>query len=162
MKPRVYVETTIISYLAAPRSRNLIVRAHQELTRRWWRRRAAFEVFASPLVVEEAGRGDVAARVRRRRFLRNLPLLEINDGTRALARQLLASGPLPAQAEGDALHIGVAAVHGMEYLVTWNCRHIANANKTKHLEVLNQGMGLPVPRLITPHQLQPWETSDEG
>ena len=72
-----YVETTIVSYLAARPSRNLIVRAHQELTRRWWRQRAAFEVFASPLVVEEAGRGDVAARIRRQRFLRDLPLLEI-------------------------------------------------------------------------------------
>jgi len=81
------VETTIVSYLVARCSRNLIVRAHQELTRRWGRQRAGFEVFASPLVVEEAGRGDVAARGKRQRLLRNLPLLEINDDARAVGRQ---------------------------------------------------------------------------
>jgi len=148
------VETTIVSYLAARRSRNLIVRAHQELTRRWWRQlRAAFEVFASPLVVEEAGRGDVAARIRRHRFLRNLPLLEITDDTRAIGRQLLASGALPAQAEGDALHIGVAAVHGMEYLVTWNCRHIANAWMRSRIEEIIRELGYEPPVLCTPEEL---------
>ena len=148
-----YVETTIVSYLAARPSRNLIVRAHQELTRRWWRQRAAFEVFASPLVVEEAGRGDVAARIRRQRFLRDLPLLEITDDTRAVGRQLLASGPLPAQAEGDALHIGVAAVHGMEYLVTWNCRHIANAWMRSQIEEVIRELGHEPPVLCTPEEL---------
>ena len=147
------METTIVSYLAARRSRNLIVRAHQELTRRWWRQRAAFEVFASPLVVEEAGRGDVAARIRRHRFLRNLPLLEITDDTRAIGRQLLASGALPAQAEGDALHIGVAGVHGMEYLVTWNCRHIANASMRSQIEEVIRELGYEPPVLCTPEEL---------
>ena len=147
------METTIVSYLAARRSRNLIVRAHQELTRRWWRQRAAFEVFASPLVVEEAGRGDVAARSRRYRLLRNLPLLEITDDTRAIGRQLLASGALPAQAEGDALHIGVAAVHGMEYLVTWNCRHIANAWMRSRIEEVIRELGYEPPILCTPEEL---------
>jgi predicted nucleic acid-binding protein len=147
------METTIVSYLAARRSRNLIVRAHQELTRRWWRQRAAFEVFASPLVVEEAGRGDAAARLRRHRLLHDLPLLEITDDTRAVARRLLASGPLPAQAEGDALHIGVAAVHGMEYLVTWNCRHIANAWMRTQIEEIIREFGYEPPVLCTPEEL---------
>jgi len=153
VKPRVYVETTIVSYLAARRSRNLIVRAHQEVTRRWWRQRAAFDVFASPLVVEEAGRGDVVARMRRQRLLRDLSLLEITDHTRAVARRLLASGPLPAQAEGDALHIGVAAVHGMEYLVTWNCRHIANAWMRPEIEEIIRELGYEPPVLCTPEEL---------
>jgi hypothetical protein len=149
----VYVETTIVRYLAARRSRNLIVRAHQELTRRWWRQRAAFDVFASPLVVEEAGRGNVAARTRRHRFLRDLPLLEITDDTRAIGRQLLVSGSLPPQAEGDALHIGVAAVHGMEYLVTWNCRHIANAWMRPQSEEIIRELGYEPPVLCTPEEL---------
>jgi hypothetical protein len=153
VKPSVYVETTIISYLAARRSRNLVVRAHQGLTRRWWRRRAAFDAFASPLVVEEAGRGDVAARRRRRSLLRDLPLLEITDESRTVARQLLARGPLPAQAEGDALHIGVAAVHGMEYLVTWNCRHIANAWMRSQIEEVIRELGYEPPVLCTPEEL---------
>ena len=145
--------TTIVSYLAARRSRNLIVRAHQEVTRRWWRQRAAFDVFASPLVVEEAGRGDVVARIKRQRLLRDLSLLEITDDTRAVARRLLASGPLPARAEGDALHIGVAAVHGMEYLVTWNCRHIANAWMRPEIEEIIRELGYEPPVLCTPEEL---------
>ena len=153
MKPRVYVETTIVSYLVARSTRNLIVGAHQELTRRWWRQRARFEVFASPLVVEEAGRGDMAARARRSRVLRELPLLEINDDSRLVGRQLLARGSLPAQAEGDALHIAVATVHGMEYLVTWNCRHIANAWMRSQIERVIRNLGYEPPILCTPEEL---------
>ena len=70
-------------------------------------------------------------------------------------------GPMPKPPSADALHLALASFYRMDFLLTWNCRHIANANKTKHLEVLNRGMGLPVPQLITPHQLQPWEASDE-
>ena len=147
------METTIVSYLAARRSRNLVVRAHQELTRRWWRQRAAFDVFASPLVVEEAGRGDAKARTRRQRLLRDLSLLEITEDTRVVARRLLTNGPLPAQAEGDALHIGVAAVHGMEYLVTWNCRHIANAWMRPQIEEVIRELGYEPPVLCTPEEL---------
>ena len=147
------METTIFSYLAARRSRNLVVRAHQEVTRRWWRQRAAFDVFASPLVAEEAGRGDARARTRRQRLLRNLSLLAITEDTRAVARRLLTRGPLPAQAEGDALHIGIAAVHGMEYLVTWNCRHIANAWMRPQIEEIIRELGYEPPVLCTPEEL---------
>jgi predicted nucleic acid-binding protein len=153
VKRSIYVETTIVSYLAARRSRNLVVRAHQEVTRRWWRQRAAFDVFASPLVVEEAGRGDARARTRRQRLLRDLSLLEITEDTRAVARRLLTRGPLPTQAEGDALHIGIAAVHGMEYLVTWNCRHIANAWMRPQIEEIIRELGYEPPVLCTPEEL---------
>ena len=153
MKASVYVETTIVSYLAARPSRDIIVRAHQELTRRWWRQRGAFELFASPLVVEDARRGDSAARSRRRRLLRSLPLLEIRDDSRAVARRLLEAGPLPEQAEVDALHIGVTAVHGMEYLVTWNCRHIANARMRPQIEEVIRRSGYEPPILCTPEEL---------
>ena len=153
MKRSVYVETTIFSYLAGRRSRNLIVRAHQEITRRWWRQRSAFDVFASPLVVEEAGRGDTTVRSKRRRFLRDLLLLEITDDSRVVARRLLVKGPLPAQAEGDALHIAIAAAHGMEYLVTWNCRHIANAWMRPQIEEVIREFGYEPPVLCTPEEL---------
>lgn len=153
MRPKVYVETTIVSYLVARRTRNLIVGAHQELTRRWWRQRRRFEIFVSPLVIEEASRGDVAARSRRVRLLRDLALLEVNDDSRAVGRQLLAKGSLPAQAAGDALHIALAAVHGMEYLVTWNCRHIANAWMRSRIEQVIRGLGYEPPILCTPEEL---------
>jgi hypothetical protein len=146
------VETTIFSYLAARRSRNLIVRAHQEITRRWWRQQSAFEVFASPLVVEEAGRGDVRARSRRHRFLRDLSLLEITDDSRAVARRLLAKGPLPGQAEGRTAHRHRRR-HGMEYLVTWNCRHIANAWMRPQIEEIIREVGYEPPVLCTPEEL---------
>jgi predicted nucleic acid-binding protein len=153
VRPKVYVETTIVSYLVARRTRNLIVGAHQELTRRWWRQRRRFEIFVSPLVIEEASRGDVAARSRRVRLLRDLALLEVNDDSRAVGRQLLAKGSLPAQAAGDALHIALAAVHGMEYLVTWNCRHIANAWMRSRIEQVIRGLGYEPPILCTPEEL---------
>ena len=89
-----------------------------------------------------------------RRFLRDLPLLEITDEIRTVGRQLLASGPLPAQAEGDALHIGVAAVNGMEYLVTWNCRHIANAWMRSQIEEIIRKLGYEPPVLCTPEELE--------
>jgi predicted nucleic acid-binding protein len=153
VKPKVYVETTIVSYLVARRTRNVIVGAHQELTRRWWRQRERFEIFASPLVIEEASRGDAAARVRRIRLLRDLTLLEVNDDSRVVGQRLLAKGPLPAQAEADALHIALAAVHGMEYLVTWNCRHIANAWMRSRIEQVIRDLGYEPPILCTPEEL---------
>jgi len=153
VKPSVYVETTIVSYLTARPSKDVVVRAHQEITRRWWRRRAAFELFASPLIVEEAGRGDPAARVRRRRLLRNLSLLAVTDEARGVARELLKQGALPQRAEADALHIAIAAVHGVEHLVTWNCRHIANARLRPQIEDIIRGVGYEPPVFCTPEEL---------
>ena len=103
--------------------------------------------------MEDARRGDSAARSRRRRLLRSLPLLEIRDDSRAVARRLLEAGPLPEQAEVDALHIGVTAVHGMEYLVTWNCRHIANARMRPQIEEVIRRSGYEPPILCTPEEL---------
>lgn len=153
MKPKVYVETTIVSYLVARRTRNLIVGAHQELTRRWWRQRGRFELFASPLVIEEASRGDAAARRRRIRSLSDLALLEVNEDSRRVGRRLLVKGPLPKRAEGDALHIALAAVHGIEYLVTWNCKHIANAWMRSRIEQVIRDLGYEPPILCTPEEL---------
>ena len=153
MKQKVYVETTIVSYLAARRSRNLIVRAHQEVTRRWWRERSSFEVFASALVVEEASRGDASLRASRLRLLRGVPLLDVSDDTRAVGRKLIGRGALPPQADGDALHIAIAAINGMEYLVTWNCRHIANAWMRTQIEEIIRDLGYEPPVLCTPEEL---------
>lgn len=153
MKASVYVETTIISYLAARPTSNVIVNAHQQLTRRWWRRREAFEVFASPMVAEEAGRGDPGLSRRRRRFLRGVPLLAVTDEARDIARRLLATGALPTHAEVDALHIAIAAAHGIEYLITWNCRHIANARMRSRIEEVVRAAGYEPPVLCTPEEL---------
>lgn len=153
MKLSVYVETTIISYLTARPSKDVIVRAHQEITRRWWQHRSAFELFSSPLVVEEAGRGDRAARTKRQRLLSNLSLLAVTNEARGVARKLLQQGVLPERAEADALHMAIAAVHGVEHLITWNCRHIANARMRPQIEDVIRGAGYEPPVFCTPEEL---------
>ena len=133
----VYIETTIVSYLTARPSRDLVIRAHQRLTREWWRdRRTDFALHISPLVLQEARMGDRRVARRRLRALRGIPVLAVTPGAIALARRLVRRGPIPERAEVDALHIATAPVHGMDYLVTWNCRHIANAMMRNLIEAL--------------------------
>jgi len=118
----------VISYLAARPSRDVVVLGHQQLTREWWgSAQAEFQIFASRLVVAEAQLGDPEAAAARIALLEPITLLAETADSRALARKLLAAGGLPAKASSDALHIAIAAVHGMDYLVSWNCKHIANA-----------------------------------
>ena len=132
---RIYLETTVVSYLAARPSRDLRVAAHQQATSEWWtRRRDDFDLFASQLVVEEASAGDAEAALRRLGYLAGVPLLDLTDRSLALAEKLLTDAAVPAEAEQDALHIAVAAVHGMDYLLTSNCRHIANATMRGQIE----------------------------
>ena len=128
MPPRVYVETSVISYLAARPSRDLITAARQQLTHEWWRRRRPhFEIYVSKLVLDEANAGDPEAAARRAEFVAGLPLLDITSAAVVFARRLLETVGMPPQATADALHIATAACHGIEYLMTWNSAHIANA-----------------------------------
>ena len=128
---RIYLETTVVSYLAARPSRDLRVAAHQQATSEWWmRRRGDFDLFASQLVVEEASAGDEEAASRRLEYLKDVPLLDLTDQSLALAEKLLTDAVVPTEAEQDALHIAVAAVHGMDYLLTWNCRSIGISSAT--------------------------------
>lgn len=128
MKPTVYLETTIISYLVGWLNRNdLQVAAHQEITRRWWAsRRADFELFASTVVFDEAAEGDATLASQRLKFLEEVQLLRVTESAHRLKEELLRRTQIPKKAENDALHIAVAAVHGIEILATWNCKHIAN------------------------------------
>ena len=151
---RIYLETTVVSYLAARPSRDLRVAAHQQATSEWWtRRRGDFDLFASQLVVEEASAGDQEAASRRLEYLRGLPLLDLTDRTLALAEKLLTDAVVPTEAEQDALHIAVAAVHGMDYLLTWNCRHIANATMRGRIERTCVEAGCDAPVICTPEEL---------
>ena len=128
MRRTVYIETSIVSYLAARPSRDLITAAHQQLTALWWdRRRQEFDLYVSQLVLDEAAAGDLDAAQRRGAILETLPLLDITDEVTSLAAALVRGVPLPPRAGADALHIAVAACHGMDFLLTWNCAHIANA-----------------------------------
>lgn len=151
--PSVYIETSIISYLVARPSRDLIAAGHQQLTLAWWeQRRTSFNVVASPLVLREASLGDPGFAEKRRAVLESIPLLEVRTEAIELALQFLR-GPLPAKAEADAAHIALAAVHGVEYLLTWNCKHIANAEMQPALMRIAQKQGYALPVLCTPEQL---------
>jgi hypothetical protein len=151
---RVYVETSIVSYLTARPSRDLIVAGHQQLTHEWWsQERPRYELCASPLVVREASSGDPAMVQLRLEKLRDMPLLEITDEALALAERLVRGGPLPPKAQADALHIALAAVHGVEYLLTWNCTHIANARLRPRVEAICRAAGYVPPVLCTPEEL---------
>lgn len=154
MKPTVYVETTIVSYLTARLSRDLVTAAHQQITQEWWaNRRAEFELFVSQFVVQEASMGDVAMAQKRLDELQVIPLLDVNQDAENLAQRLIVDGPLPKKAAVDALHIAVATVHGMDYLLTWNCKHIANAEMQSKVAVVCRESGFEPPVICTPEEL---------
>ena len=154
MKPRLYLETTIPSYLTSRPSRDLIVAGHQQVTREWWeQRRHAFHLYISQLVVDEASAGDPAAARERLKVIQDLPLLDITLEVEALASHILASGIIPRKAATDAAHIAVAAVHGLDFLVTWNCVHIANASIAKAVAKVCGQHGYEGPGICTPEEL---------
>ncbi len=132
---KVYVETTVVSYLAAPTSRDIVVAGHQQTTRDWWRDAAQrYELVTSQLVMQEANAGDANQAALRRSLLDALPILEITDAAQELAAALVQDGAIPPNAAADALHVAIAAVNGVDYLVTWNCRHLANARMRARIE----------------------------
>jgi hypothetical protein len=154
MKPRLYLETTIPSYLTSWPSRDLIVAGHQQITREWWEKRTKlFRLYVSQLVIDEASAGDPAAARQRLKVLQNLPLLDITPEVAELASSILAAGKIPRKAATDAAHIAIAAVHGMDFLVTWNCVHIANAAIAKALASICREHGCECPVICTPEEL---------
>ncbi len=153
MKPTVYLETSVISYLASRLSRDLIVAGHQQISQDWWESRASWDLYISALVIAEARAGDPAIAERRLALLSGLSLLHLNESAISLAEQLLTHAALPAKAREDALHIAVAAVHGIDYILTWNCKHIANATKRPHIERLCEASGYRPPIICTPEEL---------
>ena len=150
----VYIETSIISYLTARVSRDLIVAGHQQMTEEWWSvQRNRFELWASELVVEGASAGDASAAAERLKVLNTIEMLDITEEAGFLATALIERGSLPAKASADALHIAIAAVHNVDYLLTWNCKHIANAEMRPVIESVCRNMGFIPPILCTPEEL---------
>jgi len=154
MKESVYIETTIISYLTAWLSRDLIRAAHQQITQEWWhRRRNDFDLFISEFVINEASAGDPLAAQNRLEALTGLPLLDINADVESLANSLIAEKALPPKAVTDALHIAVASVHNINYLLSWNCKHIANAEMQSAIELVCEMKSYRCPIICTPEEL---------
>lgn len=154
MRWKVYIETSVASYLAARLSRDLIVAGHQQITQEWWaNHRHKFELFVAQTVLEEATAGDPGAAQQRLRAIEDLPLLEITEEAVALAKDLVRLGPLPEKAEVDALHIAIAVTNKVDYLLTWNCKHLANAALRSRIERVCRLKGYDPVIICTPEEL---------
>lgn len=154
MKPSVYLETTVPSYYTSKASRDVVIAGHQATTREWWERRLPqFRAFVSQVVLEEAALGDADAARRRLDAIASFPVLELRDDVIGLANAFVRRGPLPGKAVRDALHIAVAAAHGLNFLVTWNCAHIANAEMNPRIITICHNHGLECPVICTPEEL---------
>lgn len=154
LKPKLYLETTIPSYLTAWPSRDLIRAGHQQITKEWWQiRRQSFDLFVSQLVLDEVAAGDPVAAQERLAAINDLALLDITDEVGALAAALVSSLALPQKAVTDAAHISLAAVHGMHFLLTWNCTHIANAEMSVAIQRICRENGYACPVICTPEEL---------
>lgn len=156
---RVYLETSVLSYLAARPSRSILVAGHQQVTQDWWDQRNRFELFVSDAVLEEASRGDPDAIRKRLALLDGVAVLAPLQAAFDLAQRLLVATALPEKAAIDALHISLAAVHCMEYLLTWNCTHIANAERRPQIEAICRQAGWRPPVICTPLELLKEESS---
>jgi hypothetical protein len=152
-KPRVYLETTVISYLTGRTSRNVVVAGHQAITRQWWEHRERFDLLVSQAVIDEAKRGDKVVAARRVEHLVGIPALDLSDEVYELARTLIAEHAVPETARIDAIHIAVSAVNHMAYLMTWNFAHIANAALRGKIEQTCRSAGLTPPIICTPEEL---------
>ena len=156
----VYLETSIVSYLTAQPARDVVAAARQRLTVEWWHsQRALFNLVISPLVVEEASRGDSEAASHRLEILRGLPRIDAAPEVIDFAKRIISEGALPKSAADDALHIALAVVHGVDYLLTWNCRHIDNAQNKPRIRRLCREAGYRFPEICTPEELM-GNTSD--
>ncbi|MCC6486580.1 MAG: type II toxin-antitoxin system VapC family toxin [Candidatus Hydrogenedentes bacterium] len=154
MKPRVYVETSIVSYLTARPCNDLRVAANQSTTIEWWERhRLRYDLYVSEFVIAEAGLGDGEAAAKRLSIVTSVPALEVTEEVRVLGKLLVSEGPIPVKAEIDAYHIAVAAINGMDYLLTWNCTHIANAAIRSRIEETCRRHGIEPPIICTPLEL---------
>lgn len=154
MDLKIYIETSIVSYLTARPSRDLIIAAHQQITLEWWEnRRKDFDLYTSQFVIQESSAGDAAMARKRLDALDGITLLSIEQEALVLARLLVEKGPIPEKAQIDALHIAVATANGMDYLLTWNCKHIANAEMQVGIEKLCRASGFEPPVICTPEEL---------
>ncbi len=154
MKPTVYIESSVISYLASRPSRDVVIAGRQAISHEWWaNHRQRFELRISALVEEEISRGDTLAAERRIAWIEEIPSLVISDEATELAELLLAQGAVPKGSEEDALHIGIAVAQGVDYLLTWNFKHINNAEMKSVIVKVVESRGFVCPQLCSPEEL---------
>lgn len=152
-KRKIYVETSVISYLTARPSKTIIGAAHQQITLAWWELRSDYELLVSQSVWQECAAGDPVAAQKRLAALEGIPVLAVTQDMIHLAESLIAQAIIPAKAIEDALHIAVSTLHHVDFLVTWNCRHIANPVIQEKIAVYLEQLGLFLPIICTPEEL---------
>ncbi|MBK1731236.1 type II toxin-antitoxin system VapC family toxin [Thiococcus pfennigii] len=154
MKAIVYIESSIISYLASRPSRDVIVAGRQAVTLEWWEtEKERFDLRVSALVEDEISRGDPSAAQRRLALIDGIPSLAATNNSLLLAERLIAEKAIPVGSEDDALHIAIAATQGVDYLLTWNFKHINNAETKKSIARVVESLGYVCPTLCSPEEL---------
>ncbi|KJH71303.1 type II toxin-antitoxin system VapC family toxin [Aliterella atlantica] len=154
MSETVYIETSILGYLTARSTKHLILAANIEITKDWWNsRRSAFKLYVSQVVLDEVARGDAEIATKRLEILNGLPLVELNQSVQSLSAQFLSRSNLPPKAADDAVYIAAATVHRLDYLLTWNCKHIANAQIQRKFAEISLDFGYQLPVICTPYEL---------
>jgi Rad3-related DNA helicase len=161
MKPSIYIETTVVSYLTARLSKDLIVAAHQQITHEWWENSLKhFSPYISPVVLDEASKGDKEAAQLRLEKIKNFTILKINNDINQIAETYYSSLPIPEKARADTYHLAIASWYNIDFLVTWNCSHLANGFIIRELKKINLDLGVKTPEICTPEELM--EVFNEG
>ncbi|MEE8585323.1 MAG: type II toxin-antitoxin system VapC family toxin, partial [Acidobacteriota bacterium] len=160
--PTVYIETSIVSILRSRPSGRVVSAARQLLTRRWWNtERRNYDLFTTQFVLDEASQGDPQLAAERLEALAGIPLLDLPQEIPQIADELLSRAVLPPKARLDALHISAATYHEIDYLLTWNCTHIANARLIPKVRRVVGELGFSPPHICTPEELLDDENDTE-
>jgi hypothetical protein len=150
----IYIETSIFGHLTARPTNNLIVAANIKITQDWWdEHRSSFTLYASEVVQNEAAKGDPTIAAQRLKLLQSLMLLELTEEAFELSQAFLSQSNLPSKASNDSLHIALATVYSLDYLLTWNCKHMANAQIQRKLAQISSDLGYVLPVICTPYGL---------
>lgn len=154
MKKKLYVETTVVSYLTARPSRDLVIAGHQEATRELWPKLSGeYESFISALVFEEAGRGDAVVAAKRLEALKPFVMLDVDDEALMLAEKIIAGRGIPQEYPEDALHIALAAVNGVDVIITWNFAHLNNPFTRVMVRQIVENEGYQCPEICSPEEV---------
>ena len=162
MSETVYIETSILGHLTARPTDNLILAANIKITQDWWDEyHNSLVLYTSELVEDEAARGDPTISAQRLALLQTLTFLDLTEEATDLAQEFLRQSNLPTKAANDAFHMAIATVYGLNYLLTWNCKHMANSQIQRKLSEISRHLGYKLPFICTPYEFISLDTLGE-